>query len=164
MEHPTSAPAKALEEMSLEELRARCAQQEKDIERFVWNLAGCDTLASGWMQGDTPFNEEMALPALKSVARMARTCCDLSLKVDLLTRERDAAESRFVTARTEAEESEQHVVILENQVRVLNEKLSKSEGATATSARASGGYLTVMVFGFAIILTLIAWIVDAATK
>ena len=41
-----------------------------DIERFVWNLAGCDTIASGWGKpGD--YNKEMALPALGSVSRMA---------------------------------------------------------------------------------------------
>ena len=44
--------------------------QRADIERLVWNLGGCDTIASGWGKpGD--YNKEMALPALGSVSRMA---------------------------------------------------------------------------------------------
>ena len=56
-----------------EDLKMVTAERDgyrSDIERFVWNLAGCDTIASGWGKpGD--YNEEMALPALDSVSRMA---------------------------------------------------------------------------------------------
>ena len=54
----------------LDRVTAERDSQRADIERLVWNLGGCDTIASGWGKpGD--YNEEMALPALDSVSRMA---------------------------------------------------------------------------------------------
>ena len=51
-----------------------------DIERFVWNLAGCDTIASGWGKpGD--YAKSMALPALDSVSRMAADHAALRARV-----------------------------------------------------------------------------------
>lgn len=51
-----------------------------DIDRYTWNLAGCDTIASGWGKpGD--YNKEMALPALDSVSRMAQDLAALRARV-----------------------------------------------------------------------------------
>lgn len=55
---------------SLARVTAERDSQRADLERLVWNLGGCDTIASGWGKpGD--YNKEMALPALGSVSRMA---------------------------------------------------------------------------------------------
>ncbi len=40
------------------------------VERLVWNLAGCDTIASGWGK-PFDYDKKAALPALDTVSRMA---------------------------------------------------------------------------------------------
>ena len=60
-----------------EQLRASLARvtaerdgYRSDIDRYTWNLAGCDTIASGWSKpGD--YDKTLALPSLDSVSRMA---------------------------------------------------------------------------------------------
>lgn len=69
---------KALAE--LERVTAERDGYRSDIDRYTWNLAGCDTIASGWGKpGD--YNKEMALPALDSVSRMAQDLATLRARV-----------------------------------------------------------------------------------
>lgn len=69
---------KALAE--LERVTAERDGYRSDIYRYTWNLAGCDTIASGWGKpGD--YNKEMALPALDSVSRMAQDLATLRARI-----------------------------------------------------------------------------------
>ena len=77
-----------------------------DIERFVWNLAGCDTIASGWGKpGD--YNEEMALPALDSVSRMASERDALRARVAELDKEAMILRGTVEAVTTQLQQAEQ---------------------------------------------------------
>ena len=72
---------------ALNDLRADLARMtaerdgyRSDIDRYTWNLAGCDTIASGWGKpGD--YDKTLALPALNSVSQMASELNSLRARV-----------------------------------------------------------------------------------
>ena len=92
--------------------------QRADIERLVWNLGGCDTIASGWGKpGD--YNEEMALPALDSVSRMASERDALRAQKAELEKEAMILRGTVEAVTTQRQQAEQRKAELESNCRDL---------------------------------------------
>ena len=94
--------------------------QRADIERLVWNLGGCDTIASGWGKpGD--YNKEMALPALGSVSRMASERDALRARVAEVEKEAMILRGTVEAVTTQRQQAEQRNTELVAALREVDE-------------------------------------------
>ena len=121
-----------------EDLKMVTAERDgyrSDIERFVWNLAGCDTIASGWGKpGD--YNEEMALPALDSVSRMASERDALRARVADLQQQLDNLESNCRDLRVAYEQNASQCVQLNRELAMKPDTVEWLNGVTIQRQRA----------------------------
>ena len=121
-----------------EDLKMVTAERDgyrSDIERFVWNLAGCDTIASGWGKpGD--YNEEMALPALDSVSRMASERDALRARVADLQQQLDNLESNCRDLRVAYEQNASQCVRLNRELALKSDTVEWLNGVTIQRQRA----------------------------
>ena len=71
-------------------------EAKSDITELSWNLAGCDTIASGWGK-PYDYDKSITRPALDAVSRMSE-------KLERVTKERDDADRRAGAATREMED------------------------------------------------------------
>ena len=71
-------------------------EAKSDIAELSWNLAGCDTIASGWCK-PYDYDKSITRPALDAVSRMSE-------KLERVTKERDDADRRAGAANREVED------------------------------------------------------------
>jgi hypothetical protein len=83
IEPVTAYRQNALEPIIQRAIISATANLRRELEEAVWNLAGCDTIASGWGK-PFDYDKSMARPALDTVSRLAADRDALRLEVAAL--------------------------------------------------------------------------------
>ena len=71
----------------IDALKAEVERLRASVDRLLWNLAGCSTIACS--KTPTEFNREWAKPALHEVNELAKEYQDLKAEVERLRKSRD---------------------------------------------------------------------------